>query len=1179
MKRILTSALLLLAAMTGVLAQSAPANLPPNSVYGRLGNGQTGPGQAIPFATLKLFLDKIIGLYINPAAYGVQCAGGDDTASLQAWLNAVVALHTTALFPASYGGKVCRTTGLTLVAPVGFSIEGEGPTQVEITSTVNNTSTLAILGQNYGQVPFSGGARLFSIRNIKLSAGGNNGIALLLNNALYWSTYNVTTVAGGTIGALFIQGSEGEVYSAQSYGYPALHIGGGLVFEIGSVTSGSTTVTGLNTQPLLVGMSVTGADIQANTVIASCGAVSTSGTFCDPGGNIVLSKTASGTSSTESLTFWSTNITNSGPLNITGGNFQAQGSPNANGAVRLAGNGLGIFFSGCQVVAYGPTVAATVAIDGAPNASNGTVEFANCHGESTYNTSNTGSTFKIGELYKPGPVAIRGGNYFGHGNVTNYQQDFAKVVSAKSLVISGVHASNLGFTGFSRSVVRHESTFPAAGDVYDYRTNVNDGSGPMYSDASGKLTGQTGDANNANQSFGGSFSLSGTLTPPALSGDVNDYTPSGLTSSTVLRVDGGASSRNITGISSGLDGRLLTIINVGTANPIIFKNQSASSTAANRLLVGIDITIDPDKSLTLRYDGTSARWRPWDSIYSSVSVPISRIINTTSPITGGGDLSVDRTFACATCVTSSGGGAITGTAPIAASAAGVISLNTAGVTYAKVQDLGALAVMGRSANSSGVGADIQATAAAGGVLRESGSTIGFGTVATAGIANNAVTLAKLATQAANTVLANATSGAAVPTAFAMPSCSTNTGLALQWLTSTGFQCATISATDISTGTLPAARLPNPTASTLGGIESLTCAANQWLNTISTSGVPACAQPGVSNLSGFGTGVATALGVNVGSAGAPVLFGGALGSPSSVGTLPAHTLGGTITGGGNTITNVALTSSTYNGNSWTAGTGTLTLGASKTLTANNTITFTATDGVTVPIGTATMDALTSGTNATYTVPANAKALRIVMIGPGGGGAGSGTSPSAAGAGGDTCWNTSGTACTTPVLKAGGGAAASGTSAGTGGTATGGTLNEAGGTGQAGVNLANTAGGNGCFSSFGNGGWGGTPTNGGTAAAANSGSGGGGAGTGGTAPTGGGGGCGARLEGIIQGPLAATYVYTIGAGGTAGGAGTGGVAGAAGGSGKILVYPQYNFLLNRDLNPADNDNSPAFIDKAA
>lgn len=59
----------------------------------------------------------------------------------------------------------------------------------------------------------------------------------------------------------------------------------------------------------------------------------------------------------------------------------------------------------------------------------------------------------------------------------------------------------------------------------------------------------------------------------------------------------------------------------------------------------------------------------------------------------------------------------------------------------------------------------------------------------------------------------------------------------------------------------------------------------------------------------GTGVVTALGVNIGTAGSFVVNGGALGSPSSAGTLPAHTLGGTISGGGNQINNVVIGAST------------------------------------------------------------------------------------------------------------------------------------------------------------------------------------------------------------------------------------------------------------------------------
>lgn len=77
------------------------------------------------------------------------------------------------------------------------------------------------------------------------------------------------------------------------------------------------------------------------------------------------------------------------------------------------------------------------------------------------------------------------------------------------------------------------------------------------------------------------------------------------------------------------------------------------------------------------------------------------------------------------------------------------------------------------------------------------------------IAANAVTLAKLATQATNTVLGNATAGSAVPTALAVATCSTSSS-ALNWTTNTGFGCNT----SINAATLGGATFAAPGA--IGG---------------------------------------------------------------------------------------------------------------------------------------------------------------------------------------------------------------------------------------------------------------------------------------------------------------------------------------------------------------------------
>src|SRR5437870_1307559 len=63
---------------------------------------------------------------------------------------------------------------------------------------------------------------------------------------------------------------------------------------------------------------------------------------------------------------------------------------------------------------------------------------------------------------------------------------------------------------------------------------------------------------------------------------------------------------------------------------------------------------------------------------------------------------------------------------------------------------------------------------------------------------------------------------------------------------------TTNASNITSGTLPAVRLPNPSASTLGGVESYAAVTHQWINNISTSGVPGSTQPAFSDLSGTPT---------------------------------------------------------------------------------------------------------------------------------------------------------------------------------------------------------------------------------------------------------------------------------------------------------------------------------------
>ncbi len=112
------------------------------------------------------------------------------------------------------------------------------------------------------------------------------------------------------------------------------------------------------------------------------------------------------------------------------------------------------------------------------------------------------------------------------------------------------------------------------------------------------------------------------------------------------------------------------------------------------------------------------------------------------------------------------------------------------------------------------------------------------------------------------------------------------------------------------------------------------------------------------VSGLGTGVATALAINVGSAGAPVVNGGALGTPSS-GTVTNLTgtasinINGTV--GATTPTTGAFTTLTASGNVTLSGgtaNGVLYLNGSKVATSGSALTF---DGTNFGIGTSSPDA--------------------------------------------------------------------------------------------------------------------------------------------------------------------------------------------------------------------------------
>jgi len=101
--------------------------------------------------------------------------------------------------------------------------------------------------------------------------------------------------------------------------------------------------------------------------------------------------------------------------------------------------------------------------------------------------------------------------------------------------------------------------------------------------------------------------LTGDLSPSQITAEQNDYNPAGLAGSSVLRLSSDALHR-ITGLAGGADGRLVSIVNIGS-HPFVLANASSGSSAANRFDIAADLLIAPSEGAILIYDATSLRWR------------------------------------------------------------------------------------------------------------------------------------------------------------------------------------------------------------------------------------------------------------------------------------------------------------------------------------------------------------------------------------------------------------------------------------------------------------------------------------------------------------------------------------------------------------------------------------------
>lgn len=100
--------------------------------------------------------------------------------------------------------------------------------------------------------------------------------------------------------------------------------------------------------------------------------------------------------------------------------------------------------------------------------------------------------------------------------------------------------------------------------------------------------------------------LSRVITPTALSGNTDNWAPTGHATADYWRISASA-KYHLTGIAGGTAGRVIVLHNVGSFDIPLWHD--TTSTAANRFTSATLFTLVPGQSCTLQYDGTSSRWR------------------------------------------------------------------------------------------------------------------------------------------------------------------------------------------------------------------------------------------------------------------------------------------------------------------------------------------------------------------------------------------------------------------------------------------------------------------------------------------------------------------------------------------------------------------------------------------
>jgi hypothetical protein len=139
-----------------------------------------------------------------------------------------------------------------------------------------------------------------------------------------------------------------------------------------------------------------------------------------------------------------------------------------------------------------------------------------------------------------------------------------------------------------------------------------------------------------------------TVSPTAIAAGQNNYAPTDWDTADIVRVTL-TGSQTITGFAAPTSSGAVrkVIVNIDTVDTLTIANESASSTAANRVacMYASPVVVPPGGSVVLHYDTASSRWRP---IAGVIETPVLidgkgrsvQLTNITTPVYPGYDVNI-----------------------------------------------------------------------------------------------------------------------------------------------------------------------------------------------------------------------------------------------------------------------------------------------------------------------------------------------------------------------------------------------------------------------------------------------------------------------------------------------------------------------------------------------------------